>query len=103
MRCESRSVGSQYASSYVHVAHGVLLPRSDLLSEVASLHEDSGVGFSVSVAVWGTEYLGYLTNIQDLNLPISLLACVSVLFLLDLPTPPGSYREKIMRMDWMYV
>ncbi|KAF8548720.1 MFS general substrate transporter [Imleria badia] len=36
-----------------------------------------------------------------LNLPISLVACVSVVFLLDLPTPPGSYREKIMRMDWI--
>ncbi|KAI9566089.1 major facilitator superfamily domain-containing protein [Boletus coccyginus] len=36
-----------------------------------------------------------------LNLPISLVACVSVMLLLDLPIPPGSYREKIMRMDWI--
>ena len=49
------------------------------------------------------EYLGSSADIKDLNLPVSLLACVSVLFLSDLPTPPGSYREKIMRMDWMYV
>ena len=94
---------SKDASSYVHVAHGVLLPRSDLLSEVASLHEDSGVGFSVSIAVLRTEYLGYSVVTQDLNLPITLVAGVSVVFFLNLPTPPGSYREKIMRMDWMYV
>ncbi|KAF8554529.1 MFS general substrate transporter [Imleria badia] len=36
-----------------------------------------------------------------LNLPISLVAGVSVVFFLDLPTPPGSYREKLMRMDWI--
>ncbi|KAF8443975.1 major facilitator superfamily domain-containing protein [Boletus edulis BED1] len=36
-----------------------------------------------------------------LNLPISLVASVLVVLLLDLPTPPGTYREKIMRMDWI--
>ncbi|KAG8217053.1 MFS general substrate transporter [Butyriboletus roseoflavus] len=36
-----------------------------------------------------------------LNLPVSFVACVSVIFLLDLPTPPGSYREKFTRMDWI--
>ncbi|KAI9572003.1 major facilitator superfamily domain-containing protein [Boletus coccyginus] len=36
-----------------------------------------------------------------LNLPIAFVACISVIFLLDLPTPPGSYREKLMRMDWI--
>ncbi|KAH0828707.1 Mfs1.2 [Lanmaoa asiatica] len=36
-----------------------------------------------------------------LNLPISLVACVSVFFLLDLPIPPGGYRDKFMRMDWI--
>ncbi|KAG9308139.1 MFS general substrate transporter [Chiua virens] len=35
-----------------------------------------------------------------LNLPISLVACLSVVFLLDLPTPDGNYRDKLRRMDW---
>ena len=42
-------------------------------------------------------------NIQDLNLPVSFVACLFVIFLMDLPIPPGSYREKLSRMDWMYV
>ncbi|KAF8839383.1 MFS general substrate transporter [Paxillus ammoniavirescens] len=36
-----------------------------------------------------------------LNLPIAFVAGVSVLLLLDLPTPPGTFREKFMRMDWI--
>ena len=47
------------------------------------------------------EYLRFSYNVQDLNLPVSFVASVSVIVLLDLPTPPGSYREKFKRMDWM--
>ncbi|KAF8553816.1 MFS general substrate transporter [Imleria badia] len=36
-----------------------------------------------------------------LNLPISLVACVLAIVLLDLPTPPGSSKEKFMRLDWI--
>ncbi|KAH0828708.1 MFS general substrate transporter [Lanmaoa asiatica] len=36
-----------------------------------------------------------------LNLPVCLISCVSVIFLVDLPIPPGSYRDKFMRMDWI--
>lgn len=36
-----------------------------------------------------------------LNLPVCGVAFVLVLVLLDLPTPPGSFREKLKRMDWM--
>ncbi|KAF8443970.1 major facilitator superfamily domain-containing protein [Boletus edulis BED1] len=36
-----------------------------------------------------------------LNLPITLIACISVIILLDLPIPPGNYRDKLMRMDWI--
>ncbi|KAH0828709.1 major facilitator superfamily domain-containing protein [Lanmaoa asiatica] len=36
-----------------------------------------------------------------LNLPICLVACVSVFLFLDLPIPPGSYRDKFLRMDWI--
>ncbi|KAN0082553.1 Major facilitator superfamily domain containing protein [Tylopilus felleus] len=35
------------------------------------------------------------------NLPISFVASLLVVFLMDLPIPPGSYREKFMRMDWI--
>ncbi|KAG8221503.1 MFS general substrate transporter [Butyriboletus roseoflavus] len=36
-----------------------------------------------------------------LNLPISLVACALVLLVLDLPVPPGSYRDKFMQIDWI--
>ncbi|KAG6371276.1 major facilitator superfamily domain-containing protein [Boletus reticuloceps] len=36
-----------------------------------------------------------------LNLPITLIACISVILLLDLPIPPGNYRDKLVRMDWI--
>lgn len=52
---------------------------------------------SLAQTIWDTD------NIQDFNLPISFVASLLVVFLMDLPIPPGSYREKFMRMDWMYV
>ncbi len=39
----------------------------------------------------------------DLNLPISGVAAVAVLIFLKLPTPPGTFAEKIAKLDWMYV
>ncbi|KAF8141325.1 MFS general substrate transporter [Boletus edulis] len=36
-----------------------------------------------------------------LNLPISFIGSLSVIFFLDLPTPPGNYRDKFGRMDWV--
>ncbi|KAF8553804.1 MFS general substrate transporter [Imleria badia] len=36
-----------------------------------------------------------------LNLPVSLVACVLTIVLLDLPTPPGSSKDKFMRLDWI--
>ncbi|KAF8961745.1 major facilitator superfamily domain-containing protein [Flammula alnicola] len=36
-----------------------------------------------------------------LNLPISGLTVVLVLVLLKLPTPPGTMKEKLAKMDWM--
>ncbi|KAG8221194.1 MFS general substrate transporter [Butyriboletus roseoflavus] len=36
-----------------------------------------------------------------LNLPISLIASLSVVLFLDLPTPSGNYRDKLWRMDWI--
>ncbi|KAH0836447.1 MFS general substrate transporter [Lanmaoa asiatica] len=36
-----------------------------------------------------------------LNLPITLVACVLTILLLDLPIPQGSYREKFTQMDWI--
>jgi hypothetical protein len=37
----------------------------------------------------------------DLNIPIAGIAMVLVLAFLNLPTPPGTLREKLSRMDWM--
>ncbi|KAF8546204.1 MFS general substrate transporter [Imleria badia] len=36
-----------------------------------------------------------------LNLLLLLVSWVSFIFLLDLPIPTGSYRDKFMRMDWV--
>ena len=46
--------------------------------------------------------LGTLRRL-DLNLPISFIGSLSVVHFLDLPTPPGNYRDKFGRMDWMWV
>ena len=40
-----------------------------------------------------SEHLRYLDDAQDLNFPISLVACVSAISHLDLPIPPGSSQE----------
>ncbi|KAF8546205.1 MFS general substrate transporter [Imleria badia] len=73
-------------------ARGVFLRRLVLSLGVASRRTDSGIGFS---NIWDTQRI-FKTSI----FPFRSLR-VSVVFLLDLPTPPGSYREKIMRMDWI--
>ncbi|KAG6909191.1 hypothetical protein DXG01_001705 [Tephrocybe rancida] len=39
--------------------------------------------------------------IFNLNLPIAGLTVVLVLLLLKLPTPPGTMREKLAKMDWI--
>lgn len=39
---------------------------------------------------------------QDLNLPITGVAALFIVLFLKLPTPPGTFREKLARMDWMY-
>ncbi|KAG6916588.1 hypothetical protein DXG01_006238 [Tephrocybe rancida] len=36
-----------------------------------------------------------------LNIPISGLAIVLVIFLVKLPTPPGTMKEKLAKMDWV--
>ncbi|KAI0677757.1 MFS general substrate transporter [Trametes maxima] len=36
-----------------------------------------------------------------LNLPVCGLAALSVLFFMRLPTPPGSFKEKVARLDWI--
>lgn len=38
-----------------------------------------------------------------MNLPICGVAFALVLLLLKLPTPPGNLRDKLKRMDWMWV
>lgn len=37
----------------------------------------------------------------DLNLPIAGLTIALVLLLLKPPTPPGTIKEKLAKMDWM--
>ncbi|KIJ65390.1 hypothetical protein HYDPIDRAFT_110438 [Hydnomerulius pinastri MD-312] len=83
-----------------------------ILSDLVTLQERGayaglfGLTWSVAAAI-GPVVGGSLASrgqwrwLFYLNLPISFLAGLSVLILLDLPTPPGTFREKLMRMDWM--
>jgi hypothetical protein len=38
---------------------------------------------------------------SDLNMPIAGLAAAVTALTVDLPTPPGSLRTKLARLDWM--
>lgn len=42
-------------------------------------------------------------RIIDLNLPITGLAIAIVFFFLHLNVPKQTFKEKMARMDWMYV
>lgn len=42
-----------------------------------------------------------LTNDIDMNIPFAGLAAVLVLLFVKLPTPPGSIRSKLEKIDWM--
>jgi hypothetical protein len=37
----------------------------------------------------------------DLNLPLCGLSGGLAVVLLNLPTPPGTWRDKLSQMDWM--
>lgn len=39
--------------------------------------------------------------VTDLNIPISGVSFALVLFFLKLRKPPGTFREKLAKMDWM--
>jgi hypothetical protein len=43
--------------------------------------------------------LTYLES-KDLNLPLSLIAAVLVIFFLKMMTPSGNWRSKVRRIDW---
>ena len=89
------------STQHLNPVQTVLRGPSVRSSGAALPHKDNGVGFSVST-IFPFRSLEILRDdVQDLNLPISLAACVLVTILLDLPTPPGSSQEKFMRLDWM--
>lgn len=39
----------------------------------------------------------------DMNIPFAGVAAILVLLFVKLPTPPGSIRSKLEKIDWMYV
>ena len=43
----------------------------------------------------------FLTQLSDLNLPLTGVAAILVVLFLNVKTPRGSFREKMARMDWM--
>ena len=70
-------------------------------SSVAPLHKmDTGVGSSVRASPKPAARI-VLTNDIDMNIPFAGLAAVLVLLFVKLPTPPGSIRSKLEKIDWM--
>jgi hypothetical protein len=67
----------------------------------------SGGGFSVrqySSQPISQASIGPITiSIADLNIPVCGLVAALVLFSVRLKTPGGTLKEKLGRMDWMYV
>ena len=45
----------------------------------------------------------HLIVIADLNLPICAFSALIALIFLNLPTPEGTWRQKLGRLDWAYV
>lgn len=41
--------------------------------------------------------------LADMNIPIAAFSFFMTLFTLRLPTPPGTMKEKLMKIDWGYV
>ena len=50
---------------------------------------------------WALRTVDADTSLEDLNLPICGLSAIIALLFLNLKTPPGTFREKIVRLDWM--
>lgn len=44
-----------------------------------------------------------LKPLLDLNLPLTAIAFVLVMFCLRVRTPSGSTRDKLLRVDWLFV
>lgn len=65
----------------------------------------NGAGCSVSLESGTSAPLltVIFTRNADLNLPITGFAAVLVVVFMKLRTPTGTLREKLARMDWMYV
>lgn len=65
--------------------------------------EASGAGCSVSLRTRTVEYLAKVTPGTDLNLPVVGVAAILITLFVKMKTPEGSLKEKLARMDWMYV
>ena len=61
--------------------------------------EELGDGYSVSCSLCLTTVNDACS--EDLNLPLTGIAFVLVLFFLRVRTPPGSVREKLSKLDWL--
>lgn len=72
---------------------------SHRLSEVLWQITTTGDGYSVCTLSLIQD--ASLPRLSDLNLPICGVSIVLVLIFLHLPTPPGTLKEKLGRMDWM--
>jgi len=59
-----------------------------------------GGGYSVRITDFFLDNIILITSV-DLNLPLSAVAFVLVLFFLRVRTPEGSIGSKIKRVDWM--
>lgn len=64
----------------------------------------NGDGYSVCPSyIPLTHILDISSRGSDLNLPICGVSAMLVARFLRLPTPPGTTREKLAEIDWMWV
>ncbi|KAG6826989.1 hypothetical protein H0H92_013651 [Tricholoma furcatifolium] len=84
----------------------LIASRSDLVPLQERGFVSGVLGLQVVLRSWALSaafgpLIGGALADADLNLPISGLTVVLVLLLLKLPTPPGTMKEKLEKMDWM--
>ena len=63
----------------------------------------SGGGFSVSLRSQKIYHVLSISLLSDLNIPICGFAAALVFAFLRLRVPEGTFRDKMSRVDWLYV
>ncbi|KIJ54454.1 hypothetical protein M422DRAFT_41728 [Sphaerobolus stellatus SS14] len=91
---------------------GILSLSAIVLADMVSLEERGlyaglfGLTWSIAAAL-GPLFGGALANVGQwrwifyINIPLCTVSCLLTIFCMNLPTPPGSLKEKLVRVDWV--